>query len=150
MSSKRFLAARVMVIVLLVLLAFQFELGVAVNIANPKSIPPFSLSSTAVTDALNGVGVVAVIHASLGSLLVLVSLVSIILALRTGVLGVQVFGCLALVATCLALTTGLMFTLSGFQNDGLSHGMATMFLLSFSFNFLELYFLKPAPKIQKE
>jgi hypothetical protein len=139
-----------MVIVLLVLLAFQFELGMAVNIANPKPIPPFSISSTAVTGALNGVGVVAVLHASLGSLLVLVSLVSIILALRTGALSVQASSVLAFVGMCLALTTGLMFTLSGFQNDGLSHGMATMFLLSFSFNFLELYFLKPAPKIQKD
>ena len=150
MSTKRLTAARVMVIILLVLLAFQFELGMAVNIANPKPIPPFSLSSTAVSDALNGVGVVAVVHASVGSLLVLVSLVNIIFALRSGVLGVQVFGCLAFVATSLAATTGVMYTLSGFQNDGLSHGMATMFLLSFSFNFLELYFLKPAVTIQKE
>jgi hypothetical protein len=150
MSSKRLTEARVMVIVLLVLLAFQFELGMAVNIANPKPIPPFSLSSTAVTAALNGVGVVAVIHASLGSLLVLFSLASIILALRSGVLGVKVFGCLAFVAIFLAATTGVMYTLSGFQNDGLSHGMATMFLLSFSFNFLEMYFLKPPAKTQKE
>lgn len=149
MSSKRLTAARVMVIVLLILLAFQFELGMAVNIANPKPIPPFSLSSTAVTAALNGVGVVAVVHASLGSLLVLFSLVSIILALRTGAISVKVFGILAFVAMCLAAATGVMYTLSGFQNDGLSHGMATMFLLSFSFNFLELYFLKPARTVQK-
>jgi hypothetical protein len=146
MSTKRLLAARVLVIILLVLLAFQYELGITLNIANPKPIPPYGLSLTAVSDALNHVGVVAVIHASLGAWLVLFSLVSIIFALRSRVLSLQVFGSLAFVATCLALTTGLLYTLSGFQNDGLSHGMATNFLLSFTFNFLELYFLKPAPK----
>jgi hypothetical protein len=99
-----------------------------------------------VSEALNGVGVVAVIHASLGAWLEIFSLVSIIFALRSDVRGVQVFGSLAFIATCLALTTGLMYTFSGFQNDGFSHGMATMFLLSFSFNFVELYFLKPDPK----
>ncbi len=44
--------------------------------------------------------------------------------------GTQVFG-------------GLSFVLSGFQNDGSSHNMATNFLLSFAFYFLELYVLKP-------
>jgi hypothetical protein len=56
---------------------------------------------------------------------------------------VQVFGSLAFLATLLAAITGLFFTLSGFQNDGDSHGMASNFLLSFTFYFLELYFLKP-------
>jgi hypothetical protein len=78
--------------------------------------------------------------------LVLISIVSLILALRSGVRSVQVFGSLAFVATCLALITGLLYTLSGFQNDGLSEGMATNFLLTFTFNFLEMYFLKPAAK----
>jgi hypothetical protein len=146
MSSKKYIPTRIMIMVILALLAFQYELGMAVNIANPKPIPPFGLSTTAVSDALNQVGVVAVLHASLGILLVIISLVSLIFALRSGVRSVQVFGGLAFVATFLALTTGLLYTLSGFQNDGLSHGMATNFLLSFSFNFLELYFLKPAPK----
>jgi hypothetical protein len=59
---------------------------------------------------------------------------------------VQVFGSLAFLATLLAAATGLLFVLSGFQNNGDTHGMATNFLLSFTFYFLELYFLKPAPK----
>jgi hypothetical protein len=149
MTKKQFLPTRIIVMVILALLAFQYELGMTVNIANPKPIPPFVLSLNGVSDALNQVGVVAVIHASLGAWLVLFSLVSIIFALRSKVSSVQVFGSLAFVATCLALTTGVLYTLSGFQNDGYSHGMATNFLLSFTFNFLELYFLKPAPKIQQ-
>ncbi|MGA2502667.1 MAG: hypothetical protein ABSG01_01090 [Anaerolineales bacterium] len=146
MSSKRLLAARISVMAILALLALQFELGMAVNVAKQPALPPFGFSLNGVSDALNQVGVVAVIHASLGAWLVLFSLISIIFALRSGVRSVQVFGSLAFVATCLALTTGLLYTLSGFQNDGYSEGMATNFLLSFAFNFLELYFLKPAPK----
>jgi hypothetical protein len=146
MPSKKFLATRIIVMVILAMLAFQFEMGMAVNVAKQPTLPPFGFSLGRVSDALNQIGVVAVIHASLGVGLVLISIVSLILALKSGVRSVQVFGSLAFVATCLALITGLLYTLSGFQNDGLSEGMATNFLLTFIFNFLEMYFLKPAAK----
>ncbi len=149
MRSKKPLATRIIVMVILTLLAFQFELGMAVNVAKQPKLPPFGFSLGGVSDALNQIGAVAMIHASMGTLLVIISVVSIIFALRSGVRSVQVFGSLAFVAICLATTTGLLYTLSGFQNDGLSEGMATNFLLSFTFNFLELYFLKPAPKTQQ-
>ncbi len=147
MLEKRLLQSRVMVIIILVLLAFQFELGMAVNIANPPSIPPFSFSLNEFSDALHQAGVTAVIHASLGVWLVIFSVISLVFSLRSEVRSVQVFGILACLAAFLAATNGVLFTLSGFQNDGYSHGMATNFLLSFSFNFLELYFLKPALKV---
>jgi hypothetical protein len=81
--------------------------------------------------------------------LALISIVSLVFALKSGTGSVQIFGCLAFLATSLAITTGVLYTLSGFQNDGLSEGIATNFLLSFTFNFLELYFLKPGPKAQR-
>ena len=146
MSAKRYQGLRVMVIVLLALLGLQYEFGMAVNIANPPSLPPFGLSLNAVSNALHQAGAVAVIHASLGSGLVIISIISLIFSLRSGLRSLQVFGSLAFLATLLAAITGLLFTLSGFQNDGDSHGMATNFLLSFTFYFLELYFLKPVPK----
>jgi hypothetical protein len=146
MVAKRFKGLRVMVMVMLALLGLQYEFGMAVNIANPPSLPAIGLSSNAVTHALQQAGVIAVIHASLGSGLVVISIISLILSLRSGLRSVQVFGSLAFLTTLLAAITGLLFTLSGFQNDGDSHGMATNFLLAFTFYFLELYFLKPAPK----
>ena len=132
--------------VILALLALQFELGMVVNVSKQPSLPPFGFSLSAFSDALNQVGDVAVVHASLGVWLVIFTLAGLIFALRSGVRSVQVFGSLAFLATCLAATTGLLYVLSGFQNDGLSEGMATNFLLSFTFNFLELYFLKPVQK----
>ncbi len=146
MSAKRFLGLRVIVIVILALLGLQYEFGMAVNIANPPSLAPIGFSLNALSGALLQAGVVAVIHASLGSGLVIFSIINLIFSLRSGLRSLQVFGSLSFLTTLLAATTGLLFVLSGFQNDGDSHGMATNFLLSFTFYFLELHFLKPAPK----
>jgi hypothetical protein len=146
MSTKRSAVLRIMVIVILALLGLQYEFGIAVNISNPPTLPPIGFSSNGVSNALQQAGVVAVIHASLGSGLVIFSVINLIFSLRSGLRSVQVFGSLAFLATLLAAATGLLFVLSGFQNNGDTHGMATNFLLSFTFYFLELYFLKPAPK----
>jgi len=143
MPVKRYLVLRVLVIIILFLLAIQYELGMAVNIGNPPSLPPAHFSYNGAVGALNQAGVTAVIHASLGSSLVIFAAVILVLSLRSGVRSVQVFGSLACLATLLAATTGLLFVLSGYQNNGDTHGMATNFLLAYTFYFLELYFLKP-------
>ena len=141
MPTKRLLVLRNMVIVMLALLGLQYEFGMAVNINNPPTLAPTSLNG--VSNALQQAGVVAVLHASLGSGLVIFSLINLVLSLRSGLRSVQVFGSLAFLTVLLAAVTGLLYTLSGFQNNGDTHGMATNFLLSFTFYFLELYFLKP-------
>jgi hypothetical protein len=144
MTIKQLKGLRIMVIIMLALLGLQYEFGMAVNIASPASLPPIGFSLNGVSNALQQAGVVAVIHASLGSGLVLFSILNLIYSLRSGLRSLQVFGSLAFLTTLLAAVTGLLFTLSGFQNNGDTHGMATNFLLSFTFYFLELYFLKPA------
>ncbi|HVM72491.1 MAG TPA: hypothetical protein VMT91_12090 [Anaerolineales bacterium] len=144
MTTKNHLALRNMGIAMLVLLGLQYEFGMAVNIANPPTLAPLGFSLNGISSALQQAGAVTVIHASLGSGLVIFSLINLFLSLRSGLRSVQVFGSLAFLTTLLAAITGLLFTLSGFQNDGDTHGMATNFLLSFTFYFLELYFLKPA------
>jgi hypothetical protein len=143
MATNRLKGLRVMVIVMLVLLGLQYEFGMAVNLANPPSLAPIGFSLNGVSNALNQVGAVAVIHASLGSILVIFALINLMLSLRSGLRSVQVFGSLAFLSILLAGLTGLLYTLSGFQNNGDTHGMASNFLLSFTFYFLELYFLKP-------
>jgi hypothetical protein len=147
MSTKRLAVIRVMVIVILVLLALQFEFGMAVNLSTLPDNPAIGFSLNGVNASLHQAGVVTVIHASLGSLLVLFSILSLIFSLRTGIRSVQVFASLAFISTFLAAFTGVLFVLSGYKNDGVSHGMATNFLLSYTFFFIELYFLKPAPKV---
>lgn len=144
MTAKRLQSLRTMVIVILALLGLQYEFGMAVNIANPPTLAPTSLNG--VNNALNQVGAVAMIHASLGSALVIFSILILIFSLRSGLRSLQVFGSLAFLTTLLAALTGVLYTMSGFQNNGDTHGMATNFLLTFTFYFLELYFLKPADK----
>lgn len=146
MSPNKIKQLRVAVVTLLILLAIQFEFGMAVNISNPPSIPPFSFSLPSVLSALNQVGAVAVVHAVMGTALTILSLISMVMALPVKIRGVQIFGVLGFVSMVLAETSGVLFVLSGFQNDNYSHGMATNFILTFGFYFLELYFLKPALK----
>ncbi len=51
MVSNRFKSLRVIVMIILALPAFQYELGMAVNIANPASIDAFSFSLPKVSEA---------------------------------------------------------------------------------------------------
>jgi hypothetical protein len=149
MSSKLMVPLRILVIVTLSLLVIQFELGMAVNLSpNLSDIPPFVFSVNAIAEALNSVGSVALIHAIVGGVLAILSVINLVMALFSGNRGVQIFGTLAFLSTILSAMTGVMFVLSGFQNDGLSHGMATNFILAFVFYFIELYILKPNSRVQ--
>lgn len=152
MSADHFRRVQRSVIVLLPLLFVQYLLGMLVNFANPPSLPAFSLSdSSAFNAALGTVGLLAQTHAVLGFLIWLVGLVNLVLSLRSGVRRVQVFGFLAFLSLTLAGLGGTFFVASGFNNDDYSSMMAGNFLFSYSFLFLELYFLKgsqhpePAP-----
>lgn len=139
---------RILVIVILVLLVIQYEFGMAVNIANPPSISPFSFSFPALRSALDAVGPAALFHAGLGGLLLILALVNMVMALMSKVRSAQIFGVLSFLAVLLAAHGGLRFALSGFQDDHASHEMATNFLLSFALFFIELYLRKPASKSQ--
>ncbi len=142
MTSKRIKALRVLVIIILVMLAFQYELGIQVIMSNPPAINPFAFSIPAVSQALHGVGTGAVIHAAWGGLLLIMSLVILVVSLLSHRRAAQVFGTLAFLSILSAAYGGLGFVLSGFQNDSHSHNMATNLLLSFTFYFVELYVLK--------
>jgi hypothetical protein len=146
MSTNQFKWLQVAVIILLVLLAIQFEFGMAVNLSNLPSISPFGFSFSNVLSALNQAGAVAVVHAALGTVLTIISIISMVMALTSKIRGVQIFGVLGFLSMALAETSGVLFVLSGFQNNNYSHGMATNFILTFGFCFLELYFLKSMDK----
>ena len=143
MPSNQLKSVRISAVVMLVLLFLQYEFGMATIMSDIASIPSFDFSITAFRSALDHAGVVALIHAGLGGWLVIFSVVNLILALRTKIRRVQIFGVLSFLTIMIAAGGGLFFVLSGFQNDHASHAMATNFLLSFTFFFLELYYAKP-------
>jgi glucan phosphoethanolaminetransferase (alkaline phosphatase superfamily) len=147
MSAKQLRVLRISVVVLLVLLFFQYESGMAVNIANPPSLPAFSFSdNNAFNTALNTAGGLAQPHAILGFLLWLLSVVNLVLSLRTGIRSIQILGSLILLSITFAGIGGSIFVQSGFANDQASHAMAANFIFSYTFAFLELYFLKGDPR----
>ncbi len=150
MSTKIHRLLRILVMVTLFLLLVQYELGMSVNLGPPlPKLPAFALAATPFRDALYAAGVTAIAHASLGSLLAVISLVNLVAAQFTGKTSVRVFGILAFLTTLLAAGLGVAFVLSGFQNDGLSHGMATNFILTFTFYFLELFALRQGGRPQE-
>ncbi len=142
MKSSRVKTLRVLAIIMLVALGLQYELGMQFIMINPEPITPFAFSLPAVGDALHGVGLVAGVHAAWGGLLLVFSLVILVAALLSGVRAAQVFGVLGFLSIVFAALGGLLFVLSGFQDDNNSHNMATNLLLSFTFYFLEVYVLK--------
>ena len=143
MSPNRIKGLQAAVITVLVLLAIQYEFGMAVNLSNLPSLSPFGFSFPNIAGAINQAGFVTVIHAALGTLLTILALITLVLALASKIRSVQVFGVLGFLSMVLAEICGVLFVLSGFQNNNYSHGMATNFILAFGFYFIELYFLKP-------
>jgi hypothetical protein len=129
---------------MLALLVLQFELGVATTLSDPPAIPPFGFSDQAFRSALDKLVTAGQIHAAAGPIMVIIAVVTLVLSLRARPRSVKVFGILAFLALLIAGTMGMFFVQSGFQDDNYTHGMATFFILSFIFYFLELYFLKPA------
>ncbi len=133
---------RVLSIVLLVLLALQFELGMAVNLSpSLQDVPPLAGSITAMWTALAKVGGEALAHALLGTALALAGLAGLVLAVMSRGGDVTAVGVLSFLSLALAETGGVLFTNSGFKTDAYSHGMATGFLLAFSLYFVQVCIL---------
>src|SRR5512135_2475873 len=86
-------ALRVMVVITLILLTIQYELGMAINLSPdlPK-LSPFGFSLVPISNALHLAGPVALVHAGLGSLLTLMALFTLVLSLTSGVRSVQILG----------------------------------------------------------
>ena len=130
---------RVAVVAILILLALQFELGMAVNLSpSLEGVPPVAGSAAAIWGALARVGGAALTHALLGAFLTVVALAGLVLAVISGARSVAVIGVLSFLVMALATVNGVLFTLSGFKDDNYSHGMATTFLLAFSLCFVQV------------
>src|SRR5258708_22320068 len=107
MSAKQLKRLRTFVIVVLVLLVVQYEFGMAVNISNPPSLPAFSmLDGNAFNQALSSAGFVAEAHSIVGFLIWLLALAVLVMALRSGIRSVQIFGTLILLTVTVAGISG--------------------------------------------
>ena len=93
MKSKQFKSLQIMVIITLILLTIQYELGMTINLSpNLPELAPFGFSLMKISDVLHLAGPAALAHAVLGSLLTLMSILTLILSLRSKIRSVQIFG----------------------------------------------------------
>ncbi len=149
MRTNQIKFLRTMVIIILILLTVQYELGMVINLGpSLPDLSPFGFSLSTISDALHQVGSVALAHAGLGSFIALLSILILVLSLRSKSRSVQIFGSLGFLTILVAMAGGILFTLSGFQEDHYSLAMASNFILAFISYFLELYFLKPGSRVQ--
>jgi hypothetical protein len=147
MNSHQFKSLRVLIVITLILLTIQYELGMDVNLSPTlPELAPFGFSLLKISNALHLAGPVALTHAVLGGLLTFMSILTLVLSLRSKFRSVQILGSLSFLTMLGAITGGVLFTLSGFQEDHYSLAMASNFILTFIFYFLELYFMKSDSK----
>jgi len=95
-----------MLIAILILLFFQYELGIQVNFSNLAAIPPFGFSIPQISNALHQAGGMALIHAIVGAWLVILAAINLILSLISKVRSAQVYGVLSFVSIVFAAGEG--------------------------------------------
>ena len=81
--SDQYRSLRNMVIIILVMLLFQYELGITVIMSNPPSISPFNFSVEAFRGALDQAGGLIYLHALMGEMLLAVSIANLVMAHRS-------------------------------------------------------------------
>lgn len=133
---------RVFTIAVLALIALQFELGMNVNMSpNLHEVTPLAFSVAAILAALHSISAIATTHAIVGTFLVLATLITLLISVASRQRSIIVIGILCFITTATAAYTGVLFTLSGFRNDGFSYGMSTNFLLTFALHFVQVCIL---------
>ena len=135
-------ALKISIVVALVLLSVQGWSGDYNNLFAVFPVGPVHLSLNGLISALEGAGVLEVFHAVLGILLLAVSVLIVILSLRTGVKSLSIPSILGLAAMASAVAGGLLFVFSGFTNNGFSSQMGGSFIGAYAFFFIELYFTR--------
>ena len=137
---------RILVWLNLALLLLLLIFGLAFDSTQATRLAPSGFSTTVA--AIGRTGASGFIHMSLGLLVGLFALVNLVVALRSGLRRVQIFGSLAFLAILAAGIVGLFFVFTGFQDTGLILGLVPLFLLSVIAYLLELFSLKVSPQPQ--
>ena len=130
------------IIATLAVLTIQGWTGDSVNLFSVFPQGSVNASFLGIVEALFAAGGIATYHAFEGILLIILATLVLALALNTRIRIVNLFAILGFVMVISAVIGGVLFVLSGFQNNGFSSQMATSFLGAYAFYFLELYYTK--------
>jgi len=133
---------QLLTVVTLVILSIQGWTGDFVNLFSVFPMGAVDSSFSGLIRALEEAGQLPVYHAIEGVLLVAFSLVILILSFQTKIKNAKIASIIAFGAVVSATIGGILFVLSGFQDNGNSMQMAGSFIGAYAFYFLELYFTK--------
>jgi hypothetical protein len=142
MTEKKQKLLQTSLVIVLALLVIQYDTGMTVNLSKLPVLSPFLFTLSSIFTALTQAGLVAIIHAILGTIIAILALINVVIEISTKIRKIQIMGILGFINIVIAELTGILFVLSGFQNDNYSEGMADNFILSFVFNFVILCILK--------
>ena len=132
-----------MTVVILVLLTVQGLTGDTINLFAVFPSGTVGFSDTGFLQAVFNVGPTMVYHTMEGFLLVYLSIAVLVLSLRWyKTLSVRLSATLGLVSLVSAGIGGLLFVISGFQNNVNSAQMGGSFIGAYAFYFLLLYYTK--------
>jgi heme A synthase len=143
MRDLRSSKLQILVVLTLVILSIQGWTGDFVNLFSAFPVGAVNSSFIGLFQALEEAGQLPFYHALEGILLVAFSLAILILSLRTKIRNAKIASIIAFGAVVSATIGGILFVLSGFQDNGNSMQMAGSFIGAYAFYFLELYFTKP-------
>src|SRR5690242_14453664 len=112
MKPNQYRSLRILVIIMLILLWMQYELGMSINLSpSLPQLPSFGFSLMRISSALHQAGLMALAHAILGSSLAVLSLLALALSLASNVRRVQIVGALGSLFVVVAAAGGVLFTL---------------------------------------
>jgi len=133
---------QLLVIGTLVVLSVQAWTGDFVNLFSVFPVGTVDSSLGGLLQALKEAGLLPLFHAFAGILLVALSVVVLVLSFRSKIRNAEIASIIGLAAVFSAVMGGVLFVLSGFQDNGSSMQMAGSFIGAYALYFLELYFTK--------
>jgi hypothetical protein len=133
---------RIALIAALVLLTLEGLTGDAVNLFVPFPSGNVGQSLGGLVSALSDGGGLPEFHALEGTAIVVLSLVIVGLSFKLRTRSLRIVSVLAAAAVVSAMVGGVMFVLSGFQDNSSSAQMGGSFIGAYALYFVELYFTK--------
>ena len=133
---------KIAIVAILIVLSMQGWSGDAANLFAVFPSGPAAHSLNGFVQAISSAGVFEIYHAAEGFLLLILSIVVLALSMRSRPNSVRICAILGLLAVASAAAGGILFVLSGFQDNGNSAQMGGSFIAAYAFYFIELYYAK--------
>ena len=144
-NNKTLLAENLnrIIIILLILMIIEGFIGNYMNLFSTFPSGKVDGTITGLINAINSVGIVLIIHTLDGILILLLGIVIVVSVFYLSESrNAKITSILGLILLIYAFLTGVLFVLSGFQDNSFSIGMGTGFIFAYTLYFMVLYYCK--------